>query len=65
MENNKEPVVRQLPDTRAVITGGTSGIGLETALQLARAGTPEIVLNGRDAAKLSTFQSTQICSSFE
>lgn len=48
MKNKEEPVVRQLRETRTVITGGSSGIGLETALQLARAGAPAIVINGRD-----------------
>ncbi len=42
-----------LPDLvgkRAMVTGGSSGIGLETAAALARAGA-EVVLTGRDAAK--------------
>lgn len=48
MDEDGKPVVRELTETRAVITGGSSGIGLETALQLARAGAPGIVINGRD-----------------
>jgi NAD(P)-dependent dehydrogenase (short-subunit alcohol dehydrogenase family) len=35
----------------AVITGGTSGIGLETAKLMAEAGVRTIVINGRDAAR--------------
>ncbi len=36
--------VRSLPETVAVIVGGTSGIGLETAGQLAEAGVRRIVV---------------------
>ena len=43
--------VRSLPETVAVIVGGTSGIGLETAGQLAEAGVRRIVVNGRDEAR--------------
>lgn len=35
----------------ALITGGTSGIGLETAAQLAESGVATIVINGRDARR--------------
>ena len=48
MGDGTAPVVRELAETRAVITGGSSGIGLETARQLAKAGAPAIVLNGRN-----------------
>jgi 2-hydroxycyclohexanecarboxyl-CoA dehydrogenase len=43
--------VRPLTDTVAVVTGGTSGIGLEAAAQLAEAGVPRLVLAGRDRAR--------------
>jgi NAD(P)-dependent dehydrogenase (short-subunit alcohol dehydrogenase family) len=43
--------VRTLADTAAVVTGGTSGIGLEAAAQLAEAGVPRLVLAGRDPAR--------------
>jgi NAD(P)-dependent dehydrogenase (short-subunit alcohol dehydrogenase family) len=35
--------------SNVVITGGTSGIGLETAKLLAEVGLPTIIVNGRDA----------------
>ncbi|HTT13252.1 MAG TPA: SDR family oxidoreductase [Burkholderiaceae bacterium] len=37
-------------DTRAVITGGTQGLGLAVARRLAREGAPAIVISGRRAA---------------
>jgi gluconate 5-dehydrogenase/3-oxoacyl-[acyl-carrier protein] reductase len=43
--------VRELADTVAIVTGGTSGIGLEAAAQLAEAGVPRLMLAGRDAAR--------------
>ncbi len=43
--------VQPLESTVAVLTGGTSGMGLESAAQLAEAGVPAIVVNGRDAAR--------------
>lgn len=39
-----------LSGRRAVVTGGTSGLGASIALALARAGT-EVVISGRDAAR--------------
>jgi gluconate 5-dehydrogenase/3-oxoacyl-[acyl-carrier protein] reductase len=42
---------RELADTVAIVTGGTSGIGLETAARLAEAGVPRLVLVGRDSAR--------------
>jgi NAD(P)-dependent dehydrogenase (short-subunit alcohol dehydrogenase family) len=39
--------VRQLEDSRVVITGGTSGVGLAAARQFAAAGVRHIVLLGR------------------
>ena len=43
--------VQPLESTVAVLTGGTSGMGLESAAQLAEAGVPAIIVNGRDAAR--------------
>ncbi|QHN27837.1 SDR family oxidoreductase [Gordonia pseudamarae] len=43
------PVVRELADCGALIVGGTSGIGLSSALALARGGVSGIVLVGRSA----------------
>ena len=37
-------------DTRAVITGGTQGLGLAVARRLAREGAPGLVISGRRAA---------------
>lgn len=42
---------RELTDCTALITGSSAGIGLEIAAQLAEAGVPRIVLNGRDEAR--------------
>jgi NAD(P)-dependent dehydrogenase (short-subunit alcohol dehydrogenase family) len=44
--------VAGLEGKRIVITGGSSGIGLATAILTAQAGAQEIVLIGRDEAKL-------------
>lgn len=41
----------QLNEASVLITGGTSGVGLATAIDFARAGVPRIGLNGRDAAR--------------
>lgn len=41
------PLVRELKDSSALIIGGTAGIGLHSALALAKAGVPNIVLVGR------------------
>ena len=40
---------RQEAAKTAVIAGGTSGIGLATAIDLAKAGYRRLILNGRDA----------------
>ena len=37
-----------IADSNVLIIGGTSGIGLETAIQFARAGAPKVALIGRD-----------------
>ncbi len=42
--------IPDLTGRRAVVTGGNSGLGLQTALELARAGA-SVVLTSRDAAK--------------
>ena len=41
----------QHSDTRAVITGGSQGLGLAIAKRLAREGAKSIVISGRNAAK--------------
>lgn len=46
-----EITVRPLGEIAAVVAGGTSGIGLEAAAQLAEAGVPRLMLVGRDPAK--------------
>ena len=51
MSETAEITVRALSETAAVIAGGTSGIGLEAAAQLAEAGVPRLMLAGRDRAK--------------
>lgn len=40
-----------IAEASVVITGGTSGIGLETAMQFARAGAPRIALLGRNGER--------------
>jgi len=44
------PALR-LDDASVLITGGTSGVGLATAIAFAHAGVPRIGINGRDAAR--------------
>lgn len=46
-----EPLVRTYADTAALIAGGTSGVGLATALAFADAGVRRIALLGRDATR--------------
>ncbi len=43
--------VHAFADSGALITGGTSGVGLATAIQLAQAGVPRIALVGRNAER--------------
>ena len=43
-----EPTPRPLDQCRAVIAGGTSGVGLAAARHLIDAGTPSVLLLGRD-----------------
>ena len=51
----KTPVMDKLTDRKAyIITGPTSGIGLSTALELAKHGV--VVLVGRDRGKLDEVQ---------
>src|SRR4051812_43009846 len=45
------PVARPLAESVVVGMGGTSGIGLEAAAQLAEAGATRLALVGRDAAR--------------
>jgi 2-hydroxycyclohexanecarboxyl-CoA dehydrogenase len=42
---------KPLNEARVVITGGTSGIGLEAAIQYALTGVPKILINGRDVER--------------
>ncbi|WP_245717053.1 SDR family NAD(P)-dependent oxidoreductase [Nocardia mikamii] len=42
---------KELADSGALVIGGTAGIGLATARQLAEAGVPRIVLVGRNEAR--------------
>ena len=44
-------VSRPFADAVVVITGGTSGIGLESAQQFLQAGVRKILINGRDPAR--------------
>lgn len=48
MTSNPERVPRPFSDSSVVITGGTSGIGLATAVQFAEAGVSRIALIGRN-----------------
>ena len=41
--------IRELNETVALVTGSTAGMPFEIAAQLAEAGAPRIMLNGRDA----------------
>ncbi|MCP1335451.1 SDR family NAD(P)-dependent oxidoreductase [Futiania mangrovi] len=43
--------VRQLHECTAVVTGSTASIGFEIAAQLAEAGVPRVMLNGREQAR--------------
>ena len=45
-------IVKELADCGVLVVGGSSGIGLESARQLARSGVPRIALMGRDAGRL-------------
>ncbi len=44
-------VAKPLNQARVLITGGTSGIGLESAIQFALSGVPKILLVGRNAER--------------
>lgn len=45
------PLIRSLDETSALVVNGTAGIGLHSALALAQAGTPNIVLVGRNEGR--------------
>jgi 2-hydroxycyclohexanecarboxyl-CoA dehydrogenase len=51
MEIPKLVVGRELADSGALLTGGTSGAGLATAMQFAAAGVKRIALVGRDESR--------------
>ncbi|GAB26333.1 putative oxidoreductase [Gordonia polyisoprenivorans NBRC 16320 = JCM 10675] len=48
---SESPLVRKYEESGALIAGGTSGVGLASALGLAAAGVPRLVLVGRDAER--------------
>lgn len=51
-------IVKEYADTGALIVGGSSGIGLQTACHLAEAGVPRIALAGRDRGRLDAAAAT-------
>jgi 2-hydroxycyclohexanecarboxyl-CoA dehydrogenase len=48
MASDRKMTVRELPDSRVAIAGGTSGVGLAAATQFVAAGTRRVVLFGRN-----------------
>lgn len=48
MANSTGIVVREIPDSAVLVTGGTSGVGLATAVAFAKAGAKGIAIVGRD-----------------
>jgi 2-hydroxycyclohexanecarboxyl-CoA dehydrogenase len=46
-------IVKELGDSSVLVVGGSSGVGLETARQLAQAGVPRIALMGRDEERVT------------
>jgi 2-hydroxycyclohexanecarboxyl-CoA dehydrogenase len=50
-EQSQLPLPRRLQDSAVLIAGGTSGVGLASALQFAAAGVPRMVLLGRNAER--------------
>jgi 2-hydroxycyclohexanecarboxyl-CoA dehydrogenase len=51
MPNSDNPRPKDLPECGVLITGGTSGVGLATALEFAAAGVPRIAIAGRDPGR--------------
>lgn len=51
MTHPPAPLARSVADSRVLIVGGTSGVGLATAIEFARAGAPALVLVGRNALR--------------
>lgn len=51
MDDKPEITIRPLTECSVLIVGGTSGVGLATAIQFARAGVPRIGLVGRNAQR--------------
>ena len=47
MSDKPDVLVRELTDSYILITGGTSGIGLQDAREFAKNGAPKIAINGR------------------
>lgn len=51
MNDTTAVIARPFDDCSALIVGGTSGVGLATAVQLAQGGVPRITLVGRNAER--------------
>ncbi|RJF86321.1 SDR family oxidoreductase [Oleomonas cavernae] len=51
MSNAPQRIVLPLNASNVLITGGTSGVGLETAIHFAAAGAPAVGIVGRDAGR--------------
>lgn len=51
-------VVKEYTESGALVVGGSSGIGLQTACHLAAAGVPRIALAGRDRRRLDAAAAT-------
>ncbi|MEI2778291.1 MAG: SDR family oxidoreductase [Tetrasphaera sp.] len=56
------PVVRDYPESRVVIAGGTSGVGLASALEFVTAGVRRLVLLGRNPERGEAARQQVACS---
>src|SRR5215467_8779638 len=54
--NTSEPVYADMKDKVAIVTGGSSGIGLATAKAFARQGTRVVIASRREAAAKSALK---------